>query len=146
MNLVTSWDWYSGSGRTSRFGTSRRRGIALSSGLRAFCAVLRARLLAVRDADGVERAADDVVAHAREVLHAASADHDDRVLLEIVADARDVGRDLDPVREADPGDLAERRVRLLRGRRLDLGAHAPALRAGLESGRLRLVTDGVAPL
>src|SRR5256886_7493888 len=33
---------------------------------------------------GVERAADDVVAHARQILHAAAADHHDRVLLQIM--------------------------------------------------------------
>src|SRR2546422_741786 len=33
-------------------------------------------------ARGVERAADDVVAHARQILHAPAADHHDRVLLQ----------------------------------------------------------------
>src|ERR1039457_6210580 len=114
--------------------------------LGALRAVLAARLLAIRDADRVERSANDVVAHAGKVFHAASANHDARVLLQVVADARDVRRDLDPVREPPAGALAERRVRLFRGRRLDLGADAPALRAGLKSGRLRLVTDGFAAL
>ena len=58
----------------------------------------------------------------------------------------DVGRDLDAVREAHARDLPESRVRLLRGRRLHLGAHAAALRAGLQGGRFRLVTDGFAAL
>ena len=40
----------------------------------------------------VERAADDVVAHARQILHAAAADQHDRVLLQVVALAGDVAR------------------------------------------------------
>ncbi len=44
------------------------------------------------------------------------------MLLEVVADARDVGRDLHLVGEPDAGDLAERRVRLL-------GRHCPDLEA-----------------
>ena len=54
---------------------------------------LRFALFVVEGPDGargVERAADDVVANAREVLHAAAADEHDRVLLEVVALARDV--------------------------------------------------------
>src|SRR2546428_13818307 len=53
-------------------------------------AVLGARLLALVHTRGVERAADDVVAHARQILHAAAADHHDRVLLQIMPFARDV--------------------------------------------------------
>jgi hypothetical protein len=43
--------------------------------------------LAARHADGVERATDDVVANAREILDAAAADEHERVLLQVVADA-----------------------------------------------------------
>src|SRR4029453_11787831 len=84
MNFVTSWELYSGSGRISRFATTRRLGIVIllvSLGLRAFGAVLGPALLAVGDSDRVERSADDVVADARQILHAAAADHDDRMLL-----------------------------------------------------------------
>src|SRR5260221_13897589 len=79
---------YFGSGSTTRFGTSPLRGILL----RPLRAVLRARLLAVLHARGVERAADDVIAHAREVFDATAADQHDRVLLEVVPLARDVRR------------------------------------------------------
>jgi len=44
------------------------------------------------------------------------------VLLEVVAHARDVGGHFDAVREAHAGDLADSRVRLLRG----LGGHLDA--------------------
>src|SRR5262245_30957567 len=76
-------------------------------------AVLGAALLAVTDPGRVEGATDDVVLDRRQVLHPTATDQDHRVLLEVVADARDVGGDLHLVREPDAGDLAERRVRLL---------------------------------
>ena len=43
-----------------------------------------------------------------------------------------------PLAEPHAGDLAKRRVRLLRGGRVDAGAHAAALRAALERRRLAL--------
>src|SRR4051794_34191743 len=122
VNFETSLSLYFGSGMILRFGTSRRRGIVYSSGLRALHAVLRAlavsvRLVRRRRADGtrcVERAADDVVTHARQILHTAAADEDDRVLLQVVSLARDVRRHFHAVREAHAANLPESRVRLLR--------------------------------
>src|SRR6476620_4340831 len=102
-------------------------------------AVPAASLLAVADALGVQRAADDLVAHAREVLHTAAAHEHHRVLLQVVADARDVGGHLDATGEADASDLAQRRVRLLRRRRVDAGAHPAALRGTLERRGLGLL-------
>src|SRR4051794_36492810 len=102
-------------------------------------AVPAASLLAVADALGVQRAADDLVAHAREVLHTTAAHEHHRVLLEVVADTGDVGGDLDATREADAGDLAQRRVRLLRRRRVDAGAHTAALGRTLQRRGLGLL-------
>src|SRR5688500_15569589 len=84
-----------GSGRTLRLGTSPLRGMAYLLAFRVrlrgpLGAVLRTALLAVGDAGGVQRAADDVVAHAGEILDAAAADQDHRVLLEVVTLAGDV--------------------------------------------------------
>src|SRR5450759_898943 len=101
-------------------------------------AVLRAALLAVADAGRVERAANDVVLDRREVLHAAAPDEHDGVLLEIVADPRDVGRDFHLVGEPDSGDLAKGRVRLLRRHRADLQADT-ALLGGTRDRHLALV-------
>src|ERR1043166_5147580 len=84
-----------------------------SKPLLALGAVLRPALLAAGDSTRIQRAAHDVVAHARKILHAAPADEHDRVLLEVVTLPRDVGRDLDTVRQPDAGHLAEGRVRLL---------------------------------
>src|SRR5690606_23013430 len=114
-----------------------------SSALRPLDAVLRpalgpVRLVRVRRARGarrVQRATDDVIAHAREVLHTTAADEHDAVLLQVVALTRDVGRDLDAVREPDTSHLPERGVRLLRGGRVDTHADAALLRAVLQRGR-----------
>src|SRR5215218_1689340 len=93
-------------------------------------AVLRAGLLAVRDAGGVERPAHDLVAHARQVLDAPAAHEHDRVLLEVVPLAGDVRRDLHLVGQAHAADLAQGGVRLLRRGRVDARADAAPLRRG----------------
>src|ERR1700735_3138662 len=121
---------------TGPSGLRPRMILASLRSLRTLGAVLRAALLAVLDALRVEHAAQDVVAHARQVLDAAAADHDDRVLLQVMALARDVADHLEAVGEAHLGDLAQRRVRLLRRRRVDARAHAALLRALLQRGDL----------
>src|SRR5690349_3607751 len=98
--------------------------------LRSLGAVFRTALLAVLDALGVEDAAQNVVAHARQVLDAAAADHDHRVLLQIVALTRNITNYLEAVGQTNLGDLAQRRVRFLRGRGVDARAY-PALLRGL---------------
>src|SRR5678815_4871648 len=98
------------------------------------------------DALQVERAANDVVSNARQVLDAAAADQHDAVLLQVVAFATDVRNDLEAVRQAHLGDLAQRRVGLLRRRRVDARADAAALRAALQGRRLRLDGLGLAAL
>src|SRR3712207_1971307 len=102
-------------------------------------AVPAASLLAVADALGVQRAADDLVAHAGEVLHPAAAHEHHRVLLQVVADARDVGGHLDATGEADASDLAQRRVRLLRRRRVDARADSATLGRTLQRRSLGLL-------
>src|SRR3954454_10284157 len=95
MTCWTSFERWTESGSTGRMEAAARRGI----GLLGLDAVLGACLLAVRHAGGVERPADDLVAHARKVLDAAAADEHDGVLLQVVALAGDVRRDLHPVRQ-----------------------------------------------
>src|SRR5436305_2990686 len=102
-------------------------------------AVAAAGLLAVADALGVQRTADDLVTDAGQVLHTAAAHEHHRVLLQVVAHARDVGGDLDAAGEADASDLAQRRVRLLGRRRVDARAHAAALRGTLQRRGLGLL-------
>src|SRR6187549_1990947 len=114
------------SGSTGRICAAERRGTSSGS----LDAVAGARLLAVGDAGGVERAAHDLVADARQVLDATTPDQDHRVLLQVVPLARDVGGDLHAVGQAHTRDLAQGRVRLLRGHRGDAGADAAPLRGG----------------
>src|SRR3954451_6818297 len=129
--LMTCWtrrERWTASGSTGRIWAAARRGIRGS--LLLLHAVLRACLLAVADAGGVERPANDLVAHARQVLDAAAAHEHDGVLLQVVALAGDVGRDLDGAGDPDARDLAQRRVRLLGRRRVDARADAAALGGG----------------
>src|SRR3954454_5411529 len=88
---------------------------------------------------GFQRAADDLVADTRQVLHPTATHEHDRVLLQVVADAGDVRGDLDAGRQTDTGHLAQRRVRLLRRRREDARAHAAALRRTAQGRGLRLL-------
>src|SRR5438270_3276438 len=90
ISWVTSGELYTGSGTSGRCGAGPLRGMSALLLLRAVAA---ARLLAVADALGVQRAADDLVPHTREVLHPAAADQHDRVLLEVVPDTGNVRRD-----------------------------------------------------
>src|SRR4029077_11733111 len=115
-----------------------RRGILLGSRLRGgLGAVFAADLLAVTHTGGIARAADDVVLDRWEVLHAAAADEDDRVLLQVVPDARDVGGDFHAVGQAHSGDLAQGGVRLLGRHGPDLQADPPLL-GGARDGDLAL--------
>src|SRR5690348_6281085 len=91
--------------------------------LRTFRAVLRTALLTVLDALRIEDAAENVIAHARQVLDAAATDHDHRVLLQIVALTRNITNYLEAVGQTNLGDLAQRRVRFLRGRGVDARAY-----------------------
>src|SRR4051812_2701426 len=118
-----------------RFGAGPLRGI---SALLLLGAVAAASLLTVLDALGVEGAADDLVADTGEVLHPAAANEHDRVLLEVVTDARDVRRDLDATAQAHAGDLAKGGVRLLRGGGVDARTDAASLGRTLQGRRLVL--------
>src|SRR6202790_1685722 len=112
--------------------------LATLRSLRTFRAVLRPALFAVLDALGVQHAAENVVAHAGQILDATAADHHHRVLLEVMTLARDVADHLEAVGETDLGDLAKRRVRLLRSRGVDARADTALLRALLQRRHLLL--------
>src|SRR5690554_2018501 len=109
-------------------------------------AVAAASLLAVLDGLGVQCAANDLVADTGEVFHTTAANEHHRVLLQVVALAGDVGGDLGAVGELDASDLAKCRVRLLRGGRVDAGAHTTLLWVGLQGGSLGVYHLGAASL
>src|ERR1700740_1177247 len=138
MNFVMTTFPNFGSGSTSRFSAEWRRDILLylSRLFGTLRAILRTALLAVLDALGIQHAAEDVVAHAGQVLDAAAADHDHRVFLQVMALARDVADHLETVGQAHLRDLAQRRVRLLRGRGVDARANAALLRRLLQRRNL----------
>src|SRR3990172_1441654 len=75
--------------------------------LRPLAPILGASLAPTIHPSRIERAADDMVADAGQVFHAAAAHEHDRVLLQRVPLARDVSRDLDPVRQPHAGHLAQ---------------------------------------
>src|SRR5690606_27824679 len=84
-------------------------------------------LLAACDTAGIQGTPNGVAPHPGQVLHTTTPDQHRRVLLEVVPLARNVRRHLHAVAEAHTGDLAERRVGLLRGHGADLGAHPTLL-------------------
>jgi hypothetical protein len=116
-----------------------------SAFLRALRAVFRAALFAVRDPHRVQCAADDVIADARQILDAAAAHENYRVLLQVVADPGYIRRNLDPIDQTHTRDFAQCRVGLLRRLCLDLNADPATLRAGLQSRARCLVLDSLAP-
>src|SRR4030081_3974083 len=101
--------------------------LATLGSLRTFRAVIGKARLAVLDALGIEDAAENVVAHAGQILDATAADHDHRVLLKVMAFTRNVADDLEAIGQPHLGDLAKRRVRLLRGRGVDARANVALL-------------------
>src|SRR5215211_8858160 len=137
-----------GSGASGRRLAGPFRGIlvVLLLDLLALGAVARAGLPAVADALGVEGAADDLVADAGKILHPAPADEHDGVLLQVVADARDVGGDLDAAGQPHPAHLAQRRVGLLGCGRVDARADATPLRGTLQRRGLGLLDLALAAL
>src|SRR3990172_819152 len=142
MNLVSTISPNFGSGMISRLSALRRRDMVL---YRLYCyadlfrplrSVFRTALPARTDALRIQHATNDVIAHTGQILDATAADHDHRMLLQIVTLARDVARHLKTVGETNASDLPQGRVWLLRRRRIDARADTPFLRAGLHRRNL----------
>ncbi len=102
-------------------------------GLRLLSTVTRATTAALINTSGIEASADDGVLDT-DVLHAATAEHDHRVLLEVVAFSWDVGGNFHAVSKTHAGDLTNSGVRLARGLGSYLDAHA-TLERGWIKGR-----------
>src|SRR5919197_96308 len=135
-----------GSGSISRRPAGPFRGIGSTSSGARLGPVLGAGLLPVPDPGRVQRRPDDLVPDTREVLHPASPDQDDGVFLQVVPDTGDVGGDLHPGGQADPGYLAKGGVRLLRGGGVDTSADATTLGRAPERGALRLRPRALSPV
>src|SRR5690554_795555 len=98
--------------------------------LRPFRAVFRAALLAVLDALRIENAAQDVITNTGKVAHTATANEHDRVLLQVVPLAGDIGNDFTLVGQTHLGNLAQSGVRLLRRGRVNTRTDTALLRIG----------------
>jgi len=104
-----------------------RKRLLLLASLRSLRTVLGTTLHTALNTLGIERTADNVVTHARQVLDTAAADQHDRVLLKVVSDAGNVSGDFIAVRQADTSNLSQSGVRLLGGRGSDCGADTSLL-------------------
>src|ERR1700679_2239322 len=113
-------------------------GKSLLASLSALRTVLRASLLTILDALGIQRATNHVVTHTRQVLHTSAANQHDRVFLQVVAFTTDVRNDFEAVRQTNLGNFTKCRVRLLRRRGEHARAPAATVRAVLQSPRLSL--------
>ncbi len=103
--------------------------------LTLFCAIAAAGLFAAFDAERVERTADNLVSHTRQVADTAATDQHDAVFLQRMAFTGDVGSDFLAVREPHTGDFPQSRVRLFGRHRADLQTDAPLLWAAVEDRR-----------
>jgi hypothetical protein len=90
--------------------------------------VLTTALHTTLNALGIKSTTDDVVTNTRKVLNTAAANQNDGVLLQVVANTGNVGRNLIAVGETYTGDLTKRRVRLLGSGGTNSSAHASLLR------------------
>jgi hypothetical protein len=106
---------------------------------RAFSSIAAASLLAVVDGSAVERSADNLVTNTWEVLNTTAADKHHRVLLEVVADSRDVCRNFHAIYKAHTANLTKSRVRLFRGCGVNTSAYATLLRVAFKSRSLLFV-------
>src|SRR3984893_7461470 len=110
--------------------------LAVLGSFRSFCSIFRAPLFSILDPLGVEHAAQNVVAHSRQILHPTAPDHHHRVLLQIVTFARNVANHLEPIGQPNLGHFAQCRIRLLGRGGIDPGTYAAPLRALLERRHL----------
>src|SRR5215469_3041251 len=102
--------------------------------------VFRAPLHAIGNTDRIQRSSDHVVANTRKIFHAATADQHDRVLLQVVPDTGNIGRDFNAIGQPHTRHLAQCRIWLLRGLRVHAGADAALLRTSLQCRARRLVS------
>ena len=82
-----------------------------------------------------------MVTHAGQVAYTAAADEHHAVLLQVVANTRNVARTFDLIGQTDTGDLTQGGIGLFGGRGLNAQAHAALLRAALQDRSRRPVFD-----
>lgn len=97
----------------------------------SLCAVFRATLLSVTHTRRIESPANDVVPNSWQIFHAATSNHDDRVLLKIMSFTRNVSSHFNSIRQADASDFPQGRIRFLRRCGINACANTPLLRTTL---------------
>lgn len=78
-----------------------------SSGFGLLGAILGATLFSVLDTGGIKGTADYVITNTGQILDPTASNENNRVLLQIVADAGDVSGDFDTVSQPYPGDFTQ---------------------------------------
>ena len=99
---------------------------------RALCPVLGTPATPFGHARCVQGTPDRMVANAGKILDASAPNEHDRVFLQVVTFAADIGIDLVAVRQAHATDLPQGGVRFARRSRVDAGADAALLRRCLQ--------------
>src|SRR5689334_10041174 len=116
----------------------RRSRSEASDLLRTLGTVLGTGLLTVFHASGIQRTANGVVTHTRQVLYTTATDQHHGVFLQVVAFTTDVGNHFETVGQTNLAHFTQCGVRLFRGRGVNTGAHTALLRAGLQRRHLAL--------
>lgn len=83
------------------------RGLSLGR-FRSLGPVFGPTLQTSRHTGCIQCTAHDVIANARKILDTTASDQDNTVLLKIMADTRDIRRDLELVRETNTRDFSQR--------------------------------------
>ena len=102
---------------------------------RTLVAVTAAGLTTITHAQSIQNTTDHLIPHTREVTNSSAANQHDRVLLQIVAFARNISSDLFAIRKSHTSHLSKSRVRLFGGYRLHLKTDATLLRAAFQQRR-----------
>ncbi len=108
------------------------RGSALA-GFRSFRSILGATASALGNPVAIQRTTDDMIAHARQVLHAATTNQNDGVLLQVMPFTRNIRRDLHLIAQPNASDLTHGRIRLLGSHGAHLGTHTTFLWRSLQA-------------
>ena len=87
---------------------------------------------------GIQSTTHDVITHTGQVLNTAAADHNHRVLLQVVTHAGDVAPDFHAIGQSNTSDLTQSGVGLLGGHGLDGGADTALLGRSQIDGLLLL--------
>lgn len=81
-----------------------------------------------------------MIANTRKILYTSTTDENDRVLLEVVSNTRDVSCNFNSIAQANTSNLAKSRIRLFRSDSHNTCANATFLWARLKRGSFSLIS------